>query len=78
MTDLPRLRPEPIPAIHPLPEYLAGGLRKAWYEDMKQEMPECVTHVTGIICKLSVDKHSLKDRPDEPDTLLNPRALCPI
>jgi len=36
MTDLPRLRPEPIPAIHPLPEYLAGGLRKAWYEDMKQ------------------------------------------
>ena len=36
MTELPRLRPEPIPAIHPLPEYLAGGLRKAWYEDMKQ------------------------------------------
>jgi hypothetical protein len=36
MTDLPRLRPEPIPAIHPLPEYLAGGLHKAWYEDMKQ------------------------------------------
>ncbi len=36
MTDLPRLRPEPIPAIHPLPEYLAGGPRKVWYEDMKQ------------------------------------------
>ena len=36
MKGLPRLRPEPIPAIHPLPEYLAGGLRKAWYEDMKQ------------------------------------------
>ena len=36
MTELPRLRPEPIPAIHPLPEYLAEGRRKAWYEDMKQ------------------------------------------
>ncbi len=36
MTDLPRLRPEPIPAIHPLPEYLAEGPRKVWYEDMKQ------------------------------------------
>ena len=36
MTDLSRLRPEPIPAIHPLPEYLAEGPRKAWYEDMKQ------------------------------------------
>ena len=36
MTDLLRLRPEPIPAIHPLPEYLAEGPRKAWYEDMKQ------------------------------------------
>ena len=36
MTDLPRLRPEPIPAIHPLSEYLAEGLRKARYEDMKQ------------------------------------------
>jgi hypothetical protein len=36
MTDLPRLRPEPIPAIHPLPEYLAEGPRKIWYEDMKQ------------------------------------------
>ena len=36
MANLPRLRPEPIPAIHPLPEYLAEGQRKAWYEDMKQ------------------------------------------
>ena len=33
---LPRLKPDPIPAIHPLPEYLATGQRKAWYEDMKQ------------------------------------------
>lgn len=36
MKNLPRLRPDPIPAIHPLPEYLAEGRRKAWYEDMKQ------------------------------------------
>jgi hypothetical protein len=35
VTDLPRLRPEPIPAIHPLPEYLAEGRRRAWYEDFK-------------------------------------------
>jgi hypothetical protein len=35
MTDLPRLRPEPIPAIHPLPEYLAEGAVKERYEDMK-------------------------------------------
>ena len=35
MTDLPRLRPEPIPAIHPLPEYLAEGALKERYEDMK-------------------------------------------
>jgi hypothetical protein len=36
MTNLPRLRPEPIPAIYPLPEYLAEGRRKRWYDDMKQ------------------------------------------
>ena len=36
MASLPRLRPEPVPAIHPLPEYLAEGQRKAWYEEMKQ------------------------------------------
>ena len=34
--NLPRLRPDPIPAIHPLPEYLAEGRRRAWYDDMKQ------------------------------------------
>jgi hypothetical protein len=33
---LPRLRPDPIPAIHPLPEYLAEGRRKSWYDDTKQ------------------------------------------
>lgn len=36
MMNLPRMRPDPIPAIHPLPEYLAEGRRRAWYEDMKQ------------------------------------------
>lgn len=36
MIDLPRLRPEPIPAIHPLPEYLAEGERKEIYEDVKR------------------------------------------
>lgn len=35
MTDLPRLRPDPVPEIHPLPEYLAEGRVKARYEDMK-------------------------------------------
>ena len=32
---LPRAMPDPIPAIHPLPEYLAGGATKDRYEDMK-------------------------------------------
>lgn len=32
---LSRRRPEPIPAIYPLPEYLAEGERKADYEDTK-------------------------------------------
>jgi hypothetical protein len=30
-----RLRPQPLPPIHPVPEYLATGLRKQWYEDVK-------------------------------------------
>lgn len=36
MANLPRLRPKPIPAISPLPEYLAEGRRKMWYEEVKQ------------------------------------------
>ncbi len=36
MTRIERLRPDPIPAIHPLPEYLATGQRAEWYEDTKQ------------------------------------------
>jgi hypothetical protein len=35
MTTVPRGLPQPIPAIHPLPEYLAEGKTKARYEDMK-------------------------------------------
>ncbi len=34
-TELPRRAPEPIPAIHPLPEYRAEPDLKARYEDMK-------------------------------------------
>ena len=33
---LPRLKPDPIPAIYPLPEYLANGARKAAYEETKR------------------------------------------
>ena len=36
MNILKRLRPDPVPAIHPMPEYLASGQRAAWYEDTKQ------------------------------------------
>jgi len=32
---LARLMPGPIPTPHPLPEYLAEGQRKLWYEEMK-------------------------------------------
>ena len=35
MTSLPRHKPDPIPAIHPLPEFAATGARKAVYEDTK-------------------------------------------
>lgn len=36
MSALPRLKPAPVPAIHPLPEYLAEGQRRSWYEDTKR------------------------------------------
>ncbi|MDJ0810904.1 MAG: hypothetical protein QNJ01_12455, partial [Desulfobacterales bacterium] len=36
MSILERLKPDPMPAIHPMPEYLASGQRAAWYEDTKQ------------------------------------------
>ena len=35
MLDLPRLKPHPIPRVHPVPEFLAEGELKARYEDMK-------------------------------------------
>ena len=33
--ELARLKPDPIPTIHPMPEYLAKGQRLAWYKDMQ-------------------------------------------
>ncbi|MGA9535583.1 MAG: hypothetical protein WBR24_06710 [Desulfobacterales bacterium] len=36
MLSIQRLRPDPMPAIHPLPEYLATGQRAEWYEDTKK------------------------------------------
>ncbi len=38
MTELPRLLPQPIPALHPLAEYAVDGRRKAQYEDMKHAL----------------------------------------
>jgi hypothetical protein len=35
MANLPRLKPDPIPLVHPVPEFLAEGELKARYEDMK-------------------------------------------
>src|SRR6185503_7784359 len=35
MANLPRLKPDPIPQPHPLPEFLAEDELKARYEDMK-------------------------------------------
>ncbi len=36
MTYIERLRPDPIPTINPLPEYLATGQRARWYQDTKR------------------------------------------
>ena len=35
MTRIKRLRPDPIPVIHPMPEYLATGERAKWYKETK-------------------------------------------
>lgn len=35
MDILPRLKPDPLPAIHPVPEYAVSGQRQQWYEEMK-------------------------------------------
>ncbi len=36
MSRIERRRPDPIPTVHPLPEYLATGERAEWYEDTKR------------------------------------------
>lgn len=36
MTEIPRQRPDPIPAVHPLPEYLAESRVQDRYDDMKR------------------------------------------
>ncbi len=38
MDVIERIKPDPIPAIHPMPEYLAEGRRAQWYEETKQEL----------------------------------------
>jgi len=35
MNEFPRLKPDPIPAIHPVPEYAVEGERATWYAEMK-------------------------------------------
>lgn len=35
---LPRLKPEPLPQIHPVPEYAIEGQGKTWYEEMKHDL----------------------------------------
>ena len=36
MNILERIKPDPIPEIHPMPEYLAEGQRARWYEEAQQ------------------------------------------
>lgn len=38
MMEIRRTYPEPVPSIHPLPEYEVTGRRKEHYEDMKQAL----------------------------------------
>ena len=38
MNRIERFQPDPIPAIHPLPEYLAAGQVAQWYEETKQTL----------------------------------------
>ena len=38
MTRLERVKPAPIPAIHPLPEYDVSGERAQWYREMKEAL----------------------------------------
>ncbi len=36
MSRFERFRPDPIPDLHPMPEYLVTGQRAKWYDDTKQ------------------------------------------
>ena len=36
LTDLPRLKPDPIPTIYPVPEFAVSGARAAVYERTKK------------------------------------------
>ena len=36
MAELPRLKPDPIPVIHPVPELAVSGARAAVYERTKE------------------------------------------
>ena len=38
MRKLERLKPDPIPALHPLPEYAVSGERAQWYREMKEAL----------------------------------------
>ncbi len=38
MSELERLKPDPVPAIHPLPEYAAKDERAQWYWEMKDAL----------------------------------------
>ncbi|MEM6901937.1 MAG: hypothetical protein AAF556_01695 [Pseudomonadota bacterium] len=38
MTNLPRLKPDPLPPIHPLPERLAAGARLDFYRETKRAL----------------------------------------
>ena len=35
MHRIERLRSDPIPAVHPMPEHLVSGQRALWYEETK-------------------------------------------
>ncbi len=36
--SVPRLKPDPLPQIYPVPEYAIEGQGKSWYEEMKHDL----------------------------------------
>ena len=38
MPSLPRLKPDPVPAVHPVPEYVVNDDRAEWYAETKAVM----------------------------------------